>query len=87
MPISCTIPDITLTGADASTCVQELVELAAAHPALEVGLLYSATPEGRNRYPSLEWIHAATKALYGRCALHVCGATARARLVSGELAG
>ena len=85
MPTSCTIPGITLTGADASTCVQELVELAATHPALEVGLLYSATPEGRNRYPSLEWIHAAAQVLHGRCALHVCGAAARTRLMSGEL--
>ncbi|MEY2161397.1 hypothetical protein [Rhodanobacter sp. FW106-PBR-LB-2-11] len=76
---------ITLTGADERTDVAALLELLAAHPTLEIGLLYSATPEHRNRYPSLGWLHATARALAGRCAIHVCGMLARAQLKSGEL--
>ncbi|OJW42414.1 MAG: hypothetical protein BGO50_01395 [Rhodanobacter sp. 67-28] len=76
---------ITLTGADERTDVAVLLELLAAHPTLEIGLLYSATPENRNRYPSLDWLHATARALAGRCAIHVCGLLARAQLKAGEL--
>lgn len=77
---------ITLTGPDERTDVAALMTLVQQHPALEVGLLYSATPEGRNRYPSKPWIESVARILEGRCALHVCGGTARRQLQSGDLA-
>jgi len=74
---------VTLTGADERTDIEALVRLATDYPALEVGLLYTATPEGRNRYPSLPWLDGASQALSGRFALHVCGHAARAELLNG----
>lgn len=74
-----TTPFITVTGADVNTSIGMLVKLDA-----EVGLLYSATPEGRSRYPRRPWIQSAIK--YLPCAsLHVCGRTARQDLMSGWL--
>jgi hypothetical protein len=48
-------------------------------------MLYTATPEGRNRYPSLDWLADAATALSRRCALHACGRGARAKLFDGGL--
>lgn len=79
------IHGVTLTGADERTDLDALAELALQHPDLEVGLLYSETPEGRPRYPSLSWIERAVDRLPDRCALHVCGSGARAALMVGEL--
>ncbi len=77
---------VTLTGADERTDVGRLVKLADEHPYLEIGLLYTATPEGRNRYPTLEWLQKASGALPGRCAIHICGSGARQQLRDGALA-
>lgn len=77
---------VTLTGADERTDIGRLVKLADDHPYLEIGLLYTATPEGRNRYPSLDWLMKASTALQGRCAIHVCGSGARQQLRDGLLA-
>lgn len=79
------IARITLTGADESTDLEHLVDLANRFPDVEVGLLYTATPEGRNRYPSREWLRRATEALSDRVAIHVCGGGARQELLSGNL--
>jgi hypothetical protein len=75
---------ITVTGADENTPLAALVALAA-WPCAEIGLLYTASPVGRNRYPSRAWLREATTALTGRCALHVCGRGARRALLCGEL--
>ena len=72
-------PFITVTGADEQTDVGALQELDA-----EIGLLYSTTPEGRNRFPGKAWIMAAAGKL-PRVAIHVCGGPARAELLSGRL--
>ncbi len=77
---------VTLTGADERTDIAQLAQLTADHPYLEIGLLYTTTPEGRNRYPSLAWLQAASAALPGRCAIHVCGRGARQQLREGVLA-
>lgn len=77
---------ITLTGVDERTDVGALMALVQQHPALELGLLYTASPEGRNRYPSKPWIESVARILEGRCALHVCGGAARRQLQSEELA-
>ena len=78
MTPSCS-PFCTVTGADESTDVRMLQKLDA-----EIGLLYTATPEGRNRYPSKEWIESASRNL-SRVAIHICGSTARRELLSGWL--
>lgn len=80
-----TLATVTLTGADERTDIGCLVQLAKDHPYLEIGLLYTATPEGRNRYPSLEWLQKASGALSGRCAIHICGSGARQQLREGAL--
>ncbi len=76
---------LTLTGADERTDIADLVSLVHEYPLVEIGLLLTASPEGRNRYPSLDWLKIATDALSGRCAIHVCGGTARSKLHAGEL--
>lgn len=76
---------ITVTGADERTSLDGLVKLATEHPHVEIGLLYTTTPEGRNRYPSLAWLREAAQALPGACAIHICGSGARLALLAGEL--
>ena len=75
---------ITFTGADERTSIAELQDLAL-HPAVEIGLLFTVSPDGRNRYPSTDWLKAATAALHGVYAIHVCGGRAKALLAAGEL--
>jgi hypothetical protein len=72
-------PFITLTGADERTDLKALARLNA-----EIGLLYTANPEGRHRYPSWDWIMEAGLILPS-CALHVCGRHARNELRLGQL--
>ena len=76
---------IALTGADMRTSIDDLVKMAADFPLVEIGLLYTANPENRNRYPSLEWLGYATQELGERCAVHICGGTARQQLLAFEL--
>ena len=77
---------ITLTGADERTHIQDLVDLVAKWPAVEIGLLYSHNIDGGNRYPSRPWLLTTAQALSGRCALHVCGRMARDELLAGDMA-
>ena len=72
-------PFLTVTGADERTDITALAKLNA-----EIGLLYTATPEGRNRYPRWEWIRETSLELR-RASLHVCGRGARAMLMDGKL--
>lgn len=76
MPCS---PFLTVTGADERTDVAALAKLDA-----EIGMLYTATPEGRNRYPRWEWIRETSIELR-KASLHVCGRGARALLMDGKL--
>lgn len=76
-------PSITLTGADERTSIESLVMLA--DMGAEIGLLFSLSPEGRNRFPSLSWILEVADTLKDRVALHVCGSGARKLLFSGHL--
>jgi hypothetical protein len=76
---------ITLTGADERTDIDQLVELVNRFPAVEVGLLYTATPEGRPRYPSRDWLLTAAAKLSEHVAIHVCGRTARLQMLNDEL--
>lgn len=74
---------ITVTGADERTPTSELLGLSRISERVEIGLLYSETPEGRNRYPSVDWLRVTVEALGERCAVHVCGTQAREHVLSG----
>jgi phosphoribosylanthranilate isomerase len=76
---------LTLTGADERTSVRNLRALINMHPLVEIGILYSANPDGRPRYPSPQWIERTAAALPQRCSIHICGGVARAQLLAGEL--
>lgn len=75
-------PFITCTGIDERTDLHAVADLAI--PGIEFGILLSANPEGRNRYPGIPWLLQAVNALRRRSAIHVCGAEARRRLMAGE---
>jgi hypothetical protein len=76
MPIN----KITLTGVDESTDIERLIQMTTDHPFVEFGFLYTTTPEGRNRYPSFDWLAGVLPRLNGRAALHICGKQARIQL-------
>lgn len=70
--------NVTLTGVDNRTCLSEL-------PGdCEIGVLYTETPEDRNRYPNADQLKRILHRLQGRpVALHVCGRTAREKVRRG----
>lgn len=71
-------PLITVTGADERTSIPELRRLVDLSPGdVEIGLLWTKTPEGRNRYPSEAWIADAVQGLTPHVAVHICGGKAR----------
>jgi hypothetical protein len=72
-----TTPGLTLTGADERTSLEFLAHLAARFDFVEIGLLWSADPEERHRYPAREWLAGAIAELRRRCSAHVCGRAAR----------
>lgn len=74
---------ITLTGADEHTAGADLWNLSLW--GAEIGLLYTFSPDGRHRYPSIDWLLSMTKKLDGRAALHICGSRARDQLHAREL--
>jgi hypothetical protein len=74
----------TLTGADEKTPLPELQDLSA-RAGVEIGLLLTCNPEGRNRYPSRYWLEQAVGALGSRCAVHLCGLDSRELALSGAL--
>lgn len=75
-------PQITFTGVDERTNLADLPR------GVEYGVLFTVSPDGRNRYPSRKNAAAIMAALTGgghAVALHVCGARARSELVNGQL--
>lgn len=76
---------ITVTGADEHTPLTSLTKLVEWSEA-EIGFLYTARPEERNRYPGMGWLLEASVIVHGRAAVHICGRGARMRLLNGELA-
>lgn len=70
---------ITITGIDQKTDLSKLPVNC------EIGILYTETPEGRNRYPSMFEIIEMVNYLHEvgyRIALHVCGTSARKTIMS-----
>lgn len=75
----------TLTGVDVRTDLSRVIDLAAAHPFLEFGVLLSRTPEDKDaRYPTFAEIERIVDGLTGKAnlALHVCGRAVK-EFVSG----
>lgn len=75
-------PFITCTGIDDNTDLDAADRMAT--PGVEFGILLTNDPEGRNRYPNKATIKSATEILGNRCAVHVCGKTARADMLAGR---
>jgi phosphoribosylanthranilate isomerase len=66
------IRNVTFTGVDAHARIPLLP------PNCEIGVLFTAKPEGRNRYPSRSTLHnLLTEMKSWNCALHVCGREAK----------
>jgi hypothetical protein len=78
------MPTITVTGLDEHTPLKALLDLAGL-PNVELGFLYTRTPEGRNRYPERDWLVRALPRAAGNAALHVCGGGAKAELLAGGM--
>lgn len=76
---------VTITGADDKTPIKGLLELTAAYPFVEWGVLVSKTSEGGPRFPSRDWITEFVGATPTdtRLSLHVCGRWVRS-LLMGE---
>ena len=75
---------ITFTGVDRRTTKGQ-IEALLADDRVEIGVLMTGTPEGRNRYMEPEEILRALEWCRGRSALHVCGGRARDALLHGDL--
>jgi len=66
----------TITGADDSVPVQEVVALAREYPHAELGILLSLKKKGTPRYPSQRWLAEFIEAVGYRtiaCSAHLCG--------------
>lgn len=82
------IHTVTITGADDTTDIQQLVNLSAEFPFVEWGILVSKSEEGNTRFPSRTWIDRfgeAAKARRLKVAMHLCGRWMR-ELLAGDLA-
>jgi hypothetical protein len=79
------IQTLTLSGPDENTSIESLGRLIDDFPFVELGILISATPEGRNRYPGLDWVSRVVAEFGQRCAIHICGHAARDLFLTGGL--
>lgn len=61
---------VTITGADDSTDISQLVELSQEFPFVEWGILVSRRSEGGPRFPSREWIDAEPRIYSPRTTCH-----------------
>lgn len=80
------VTTVTITGADDTTNVRELAEIAREYPSVEWAILMSTSRKGSPRYPSEAWqreLRVELCARRMRVAAHLCGETAR-RLARGE---
>lgn len=76
---------VTITGADDTTSIPQLVELSQEFPFAEWGILVSRRSEGSTRFPSRDWIDEFMAVSYGlQLSMHICGAWVRQMFV-GEL--
>jgi hypothetical protein len=83
---------VTITGADDSTPIIDLLSLSREYPFVEWGILVSARSEGSYRFPSRNWInelvcevnHLVRSANPIKLSMHICGRWVRQMFV-GEL--
>jgi phosphoribosylanthranilate isomerase len=75
--------NITLSGIDEKTDLKFLSSNFNYSSKVEFAILLSAKPDGRNRYPSLDWIREAIKTDL-KFAVHLCGGDARKNALNGE---
>lgn len=69
---------VTITGADDSTDILEMLELSIIYPWLEWGILVSRSREGSPRYPSRQWQERLLKSAHRmNISMHACGKWAR----------
>jgi hypothetical protein len=81
------VPTITITGVDERTSIDEMERIVRTYPCVEIGILYTETPEGRNRYMRRRCITEWAQHFRSRCAVHVCGSRGRQNLLSGYAPG
>ncbi len=75
---------VTFTGIDIKTTRDQIKELLS-YEFVELGILYSANPRNRNRYPEKQQItNILTKIDSPNIALHICGSTAFQELYYGD---
>jgi len=78
--------NITFTGVDSQTDLDFLWRLTESYKFhIEIGVLYTKNPDGRNRYPNYNRV-LETLVDIPNSSLHICGKKARAQLINGELA-
>jgi hypothetical protein len=78
---------VTITGADDTTDIQQLVNLSAEFPFVEWGILVSKSEEGNSRFPSRTWIDRFVEVARAHrlsVSMHLCGRWMR-ELLTGEL--
>lgn len=79
--------NVTITGADDSTRISEMVELSQRFPYVEWGILVSLKSEGSYRFPSRNWIDTLSETALNHnlnLSTHICGTWVR-RLLVGSL--
>ncbi len=74
--------NITFSGIDEKTDLARLRNLL--RPGIEIGILFTRNPEGRNRYPGFQWILETVRFLAPYCAIHICGSGARDVLINKD---
>ncbi len=77
------IEKVTMTGADNSTQVNDLFEIAKQYPFVEFGILLSRKSQGTNRFPDRMWLDTLqSKITYNvNLAAHLCGSYVRELLM------
>jgi hypothetical protein len=63
---------VTFTGADDSVLGEEIIEIAKKYPKTEWGILFGASNEGANRFPSREWLEREVP-IMAKAGLQLCG--------------
>ncbi len=73
---------VTLTGADDSVVINDLIKISEEFPFVEWGILFSKNKQGESRYPSLNWLQELeyVNTLKINFSAHLCGSYAREHL-------
>lgn len=82
-----TLKQVTLTGIDNNTSIEELIRLRDEYPLFEPGILYTPYKQGTNRNPTNEWIEEfyTGYGFSGSVSTHLCGKLAFEQLMESSL--